>query len=127
MEPRFQTCPRCHGTGSVSASRIRIPLIVGARYGLLTITADAGRYHKDSDEYWSECRCDCGKTTVVRNAILRAGQTRSCGHLRGRPSYTGPCRLCSRPVAGSRGMPYCREHLREYWQVRQQAHREREK
>lgn len=28
------------------------------------------------------CKCDCGKTTVVRGKLLRNGHTKSCGCLR---------------------------------------------
>lgn len=32
-----------------------------------------------------ECACSCGRLCVVRGTNLRSGNTRSCGHLRGRP------------------------------------------
>ena len=55
--------------------------IMGARYGLLTVVAEAERYCPPSGGSYRrwECECDCGTTTVVRQSDLRAGQQVSCG------------------------------------------------
>lgn len=55
---------------------------LGKKYGMLTVTGftkTIGKY-KDARPYWAwVCKCDCGKTTVVNPADVKAGKTRSCG------------------------------------------------
>lgn len=51
----------------------------GSRFGMLCVLAIFGKTR------WNEitwlCRCDCGRESVVRGKLLRAGRTRSCGCL----------------------------------------------
>lgn len=46
--------------------------------GKLTVTGYAGK--RAGMHRW-ECRCDCGRTTVVGQTLLQNGKTRSCGCL----------------------------------------------
>lgn len=46
--------------------------------GLAPLSARTGNC---TSRYW-ECRCDCGKTHVVRKDILKSGRSRSCGCFR---------------------------------------------
>jgi hypothetical protein len=59
-------------------SRIKA-LPVGSRFGCLTVVSFAGIGQR-SHAQWN-CKCDCGKETVVLGTHLRRGKTRSCGHL----------------------------------------------
>lgn len=55
-------------------------VVVGARYGRLTVVGLAA--HRDKWGYrFFECQCDCGGTKVVRSVNLNHGQTKSCGCL----------------------------------------------
>lgn len=51
--------------------------IIGQRFGKLAVLAEAGFDTRRNRLY--SCRCDCGKTHVVRGSKLRAGETTSCG------------------------------------------------
>ncbi len=53
----------------------------GQTIGWLTITEYS---YKDvnSRKYWN-CKCRCGRDTVVRESDLKRGHTRSCGCMRG--------------------------------------------
>src|SRR5439155_23544818 len=51
-------------------------LLVGKRADALNLAVRDAR----NEVFWV-CRCDCGKTTIVRSAKLRSGRTRSCGCL----------------------------------------------
>ena len=51
--------------------------LTGQRFGQLTVTGPAGK-SADGRLLW-HCRCDCGKTIVVRGYSLTSGGTRSCG------------------------------------------------
>lgn len=63
--------------------------LVGRRFGRLTVTAYAGKW--DGMHRW-RCLCDCGKETVVGNALLLSGKTKSCGCLRSE-TYRGNLKL----------------------------------
>lgn len=56
----------------------RIKDYTGKRFGQLTVIGYAGK--KDGAHRW-ECRCDCGKLTVVGQTRLQSGKTKSCGCL----------------------------------------------
>lgn len=71
--------------------------MTGRKYGRLLVLERAGTSGQDGQRrtMWL-CQCDCGNTTVVIGANLRAGMTRSCGCLRreisaqsGRKRWTG--------------------------------------
>lgn len=47
----------------------------GRRYGSLVVL---GIHHRQNGLSWN-CRCDCGKASVVKGHSLRSGVTRSCG------------------------------------------------
>lgn len=49
--------------------------LTGKRFGKLEVISFA---YSDGACYWN-CKCDCGKTTIVRGTNLRAGYTKSCG------------------------------------------------
>jgi len=51
----------------------------GQRFGRLTVLERTSA--RRTEARWL-CRCDCGKTVVVRGHMLRRGDTRSCGCLR---------------------------------------------
>jgi hypothetical protein len=48
---------------------------VGNRYGTLTVIEIAPKQSRFT--YWI-CKCDCGRTSVVRGSHLRLGHTKSC-------------------------------------------------
>lgn len=52
---------------------------LGKKYNRLTAVAYAGQ-NKWHNALW-ECRCDCGKITVVTGCSLRRGEIKSCGCL----------------------------------------------
>lgn len=55
---------------------------VGESYGELTVIRRAGA---SVDGYTLfECRCSCEQTSIVQGRSLVSGNTKSCGHLRGR-------------------------------------------
>ena len=51
--------------------------ITGKRFGRLEVLGYAGN-NKHGSALW-RCKCDCGKETVVIGAMLRNGNTKSCG------------------------------------------------
>ncbi len=57
--------------------------LIGQRFGLLTVVADASAGHRYQ---MARCKCDCGKVTVIRKNRLfeRTGRQLGCGCLRGR-------------------------------------------
>lgn len=59
------------------------PELIGQRFGLLTVIADASEGHRHQ---MVRCQCDCGNVTVIRKARLyeRPGKRLACGCLRGR-------------------------------------------
>ena len=75
---RLYTCKKGRITmlnkGAVSA---------GARYGMLTVISLGAYYYYRNQRIprWI-CRCDCGKETLVREAALKCGNSRSCGCAR---------------------------------------------
>lgn len=54
--------------------------LTGQRFGRLTVLERAGS-STDGHAKWL-CRCDCGKTVVVRSEGLKSGKTQSCGCLK---------------------------------------------
>lgn len=52
--------------------------LTGRRYGNLTVTRLSYRKETSLLNYW-ECKCDCGKSLVVRGAFLKSGLIQSCG------------------------------------------------
>lgn len=52
----------------------------GQRFGLLTVKKREGTLEKDRRATW-RCKCDCGKTVIVRAVDLKSGNTKSCGCL----------------------------------------------
>ncbi len=50
----------------------------GRVYGRLTVLKLSRRAWGKSGAWW-RCRCSCGRETTVRGALLRNGQTTSCG------------------------------------------------
>lgn len=59
--------------------------LTGHRFGRLVAVAPAERSGRASR--W-ECRCDCGRATVVRTDVLRRGDANGCGCLRFRSHRT---------------------------------------
>ena len=53
---------------------------VGKRYGKLTVVRRTAN-DKNGRTMW-ECKCDCGKTKIVKGKYLMNGETQSCGCLR---------------------------------------------
>ena len=52
--------------------------LTGQRIGRLTIVKRAPNQDKRGAAYW-ECKCDCGKTKIIRGSHLIRGDVRSCG------------------------------------------------
>lgn len=50
--------------------------LTGKRFGRLVAKRLA--FTKNGFAYW-ECKCDCGKTAIVRGVLLSNGTTKSCG------------------------------------------------
>jgi hypothetical protein len=53
--------------------------LIGQQFGRLTVIAFS---HSDERAMWV-CRCECGNEKLVASKLLTAGQTKSCGCLRG--------------------------------------------
>lgn len=53
--------------------------ITGKRFGRLVAIKRCGKNPENS--FLWECKCDCGKTTVLTTNALTSGNTRSCGCL----------------------------------------------
>lgn len=47
------------------------------------------KIYQDRCQYWY-CQCECGKTTIVKGAHLRNGNTKSCGCLHKRSGHESP-------------------------------------
>lgn len=62
--------------------------MTGKTFGLLTVIRRNGTYAKTTQAAWL-CRCQCGKETTVDGNLLRSGNTRSCGCLKGGPVRHG--------------------------------------
>ena len=73
---RTKSCG-CNSAKYVSIARSKD--ISGIRFGQLTAIK---LHHRDQYSYW-ECRCTCGKTTIVQINSLTSGSTKSCGCRRG--------------------------------------------
>ena len=54
--------------------------LIGKRFGQLTVIKFLGTNYYGKHQY--ECLCDCGNTTIVVEAHLKNGNTRSCGCLK---------------------------------------------
>jgi len=56
---------------------------IGEKFGRLTVIGlERKQYHtEDRPRTMYVCKCDCGKTAVVRSVSVRKGLTRSCGCL----------------------------------------------
>lgn len=52
----------------------------GQKFSYLTVVEHAGRNHIGKHTYL--CRCDCGKTIVLRGEDVKSGNTKSCGCMR---------------------------------------------
>lgn len=64
--------------------QLRIPDMIGRRFGSLTVVLQGGdELTKKGTRYirWV-CKCDCGRTILVRGTSLRNGHVSSCGCLR---------------------------------------------
>ena len=62
------------------------------------------RAHRRGDKWMANCRCDCGKESLVRHTHLKSGESKSCG--------------CKRTVAGNGGVRRGDKYHRLYptWQ-----------
>jgi hypothetical protein len=72
---------------STSTRQHKVKDIAGMRFGKLLVIDQANPFYQRTGAkraVW-RCRCDCGKTTVVRGTDLRAGKQKTCGCGRGRP------------------------------------------
>ena len=75
-----QSCGCLHrekAAASATASA-KVPIVAGARFGMLTIVEKA---NASGRARWT-CRCDCGTVIATEAASLRNGRTSSCGCLR---------------------------------------------
>jgi hypothetical protein len=55
--------------------------LTGQTFNRLTVICRATNVNKKSTNAHWECKCMCGKTTIVRGADLRSGGSKSCGCL----------------------------------------------
>lgn len=56
----------------------KIKMEPGMKYGRWTIISESEKRNKGGDVYYN-CICDCGTTRAVSGALLRNGQSTSCG------------------------------------------------
>ena len=54
---------------------MRTPLIIGEKYGRLTVLGE----RKEGKRWIAKCRCDCGTVWETRSDRLRGGRVKSCG------------------------------------------------
>ena len=52
----------------------------GQKFNCLAVIEHAGRNHAGKHIYL--CKCDCGKTVILRGEDVKSGNTKSCGCLR---------------------------------------------
>lgn len=52
--------------------------LTGRTYNRLTVIKYIGRNEKNTASLW-ECKCSCGRTTIVSSNNLKRGNTKSCG------------------------------------------------
>jgi hypothetical protein len=71
----IQSCG-CLGNGAQNVRRWSKMDLTGQTFGKLTVKAEAPHYR--TQRQWN-CKCVCGKRTIVRTGSLRSGNTRSCG------------------------------------------------
>lgn len=67
----------CGCYGMETRSKNNLKTAPGMKFGRLTIVKKAG-HDKHGIILW-ECKCECGKTTIVRSNSLLSGRTISCG------------------------------------------------
>ena len=60
--------------------------IIGKTFGRLTVEAHVGS-NKRGQSIW-RCRCACGGSKEVLGYLLKRGEVKSCGCLRGKRSKT---------------------------------------
>ena len=60
---------------------------IGQKFDKLTILEKYQANSNRNEEKWF-CKCDCGKTTIVKAGNLKSGHTRSCGCIRANNSIT---------------------------------------
>ena len=63
-----------------SCGCLKVPNLVGRRFGMLTVIARAPNYvhGKAKHSRWL-CKCDCGNTQTFMGAVLQRGDAKSCG------------------------------------------------
>lgn len=57
--------------------------LVGAIFGRLTVIGASDKRGTSREIFWN-CKCECGKTTIVKTTNLRNGHALSCGCWRAR-------------------------------------------
>ena len=62
---------------------------VGEQFGLLTVVKRAG-VNSSNHVTW-ECICECGNTAICTGNNLKSGHSKSCGHLKRKPSFEDLC------------------------------------
>lgn len=62
--------------------------LTGKTFGSLTPIEIVGTHEKYKDKLWL-CRCQCGKTSVVRSVALSSGSIKSCGCSKAYKDITG--------------------------------------
>lgn len=70
--------------GHISPSRKGNKLLVGKRFGKLTVLKDTGKRYRTKSGSANRiylCSCDCGNVVEVQGKMLIAEKTRSCGCL----------------------------------------------
>lgn len=64
-------------TIAAAGRRRQVPVVIGARYAMLTVLAEAGRGAQN--RVMVRARCDCGRETIASWINVRNGTTKSCG------------------------------------------------
>lgn len=70
--------------GHMAPSRQKEKLLIGKRFGKLTVLKDTGKRNKTKSGGRNRiylCQCDCGNAVEVQGRMLTQGKTKSCGHL----------------------------------------------
>jgi hypothetical protein len=76
---RLQSCGCLRKESARTQAQKNIKSLVGEKFGLLTVIAQADSYRGHSA--W-ECECECGNKVIVNSIELKNGDTLSCGCLR---------------------------------------------
>lgn len=86
-----------HSGGGLSkgATVKKIPIVIGHKYGRLTVLSQNTERTKKQLSWWN-CRCDCGAIVISRSYCLKVGIPKSCGCARADSNKSRATHGCSR-------------------------------